>query len=279
MVTLCVAIFHMGGDQCHSETTPRGHVGKTIYCCLLQPNRVCSLFVFQLHKSFFFYLVSCCQGDTIENVANELQHILSTGIYHFQLATDSNILLIYQTMQMVRTHRRTGSNAQPLEESGEGGSNGHKHGLITLPTVYPSPLPSTLDVKKEEPFANTMGYIEQRWSIEQIADFVRKLGFLDTKQQGGDTIRKFLHLNSVSIVLFFVFVYSFVPFSFLFTVVSSSFFVFQTANKMMDLFMKLYELGHPNYQKHRSLPPLLCNTQAKDADEMVTPLFSLVFNM
>ncbi len=96
-------------------------------------------------------------------------------------------------MQSVRTtHRRTGSNAIALEESGEG-VNGTKH--ITLPTVYPSPLPS-MD-KKEELFSNTIGSIEQRWNNEQIADFVRKLGFLDTKKEGGDAIRQFLHLNSV----------------------------------------------------------------------------------
>ena len=112
------------------------------------------------------------------------------------MATDSNILLTYQTMQTVRTHRRTGSNAIALEESGEG-PNGTKQGLVTLPTVYPSPLPSSMD-KKEEPFSNTIGSIEQRWNDEQIADFVRKLGFLDAKKEGGDEIRKFLHLDSVS---------------------------------------------------------------------------------
>ena len=40
--------------------------------------------------------------------------------------------------------------------------------------------------------------IEQRWTSEQIADFVRKLGFLDVKKEGGDLIKHFLHLNSVS---------------------------------------------------------------------------------
>ncbi len=84
-----------------------------------------------------------------------------------------------------------------LEESGEGGVNGNKQGLVTLPTVYPSPLPS-MDSKKDDPFGNAMGCVEQQWSNEQIADFVRKLGFLDTKKEGGDDIRKFLHLNSVS---------------------------------------------------------------------------------
>ena len=72
---------------------------------------------------------------------------------------------------------------------------------MTLPVVYPSPQPMTIDTQREEsPFANTMGSVEQRWTSEQIADFVRKLGFLGTEKEGGDKIKLFLHLNSVSII-------------------------------------------------------------------------------
>ena len=35
------------------------------------------------------------------------------------------------------------------------------------------------------------------WSGEQINDFVRKLGFLDTEKEGGDKIKNFLHINEV----------------------------------------------------------------------------------
>ena len=72
---------------------------------------------------------------------------------------------------------------------------------MTLPIVYPSPQPMTIDTQREEsPFANTMGSVEQRWTSEQIADFVRKLGFLGTEKERGDKIKLFLHLNSVSII-------------------------------------------------------------------------------
>ena len=37
----------------------------------------------------------------------------------------------------------------------------------------------------------------QRWNSEQISDFVCKLGFLDTKKEGGDKIKHFLHINEV----------------------------------------------------------------------------------
>ena len=75
--------------------------------------------------------------------------------------------------------------------------------LVTLPTLYPSPQPQTFtDHPLQDPtapFSNiTMGGVEQKWSSEQIADFVRKLGFLDAEKEGGDKIKLFLHLNSVS---------------------------------------------------------------------------------
>ena len=38
---------------------------------------------------------------------------------------------------------------------------------------------------------------KERWSKEQIDDFVRKLGFLDAEKEGGKKIKHFLHLNEV----------------------------------------------------------------------------------
>ena len=99
-------------------------------------------------------------------------------------------------MQNMRAQRKGAPNGAPLEDSGE--VPGGPKGMPTLPTVFPSPLITPFK-KDEGPFSNTMGSVEQRWNSEQIADFVRKLGFLDTKKEGGDMIRKFLHLNSVSL--------------------------------------------------------------------------------
>lgn len=39
----------------------------------------------------------------------------------------------------------------------------------------------------------------ERWNSEQINDFVRKLGFLDTEKAGGEKIKHFLHINEVSL--------------------------------------------------------------------------------
>ena len=41
---------------------------------------------------------------------------------------------------------------------------------------------------------------KERWSKEQIDDFVRKLAFLDAEKEGGDKIKHFLHLNEVALI-------------------------------------------------------------------------------
>lgn len=35
------------------------------------------------------------------------------------------------------------------------------------------------------------------WNHEQISDFIRKLGFLDEEQEGGEGIKHFLHVSEV----------------------------------------------------------------------------------
>jgi len=46
-----------------------------------------------------------------------------------------------------------------------------------------------------------LGINMQHWNTEQIGDFVRKLGFLDTEKEGGDKIKNFLHVNEVCVGL------------------------------------------------------------------------------
>ena len=51
--------------------------------------------------------------------------------------------------------------------------------------------------KEQNQSLNAVRDVERKWTGEQIADFVIKMGFLDTKKENGDDIKKFLHLNSV----------------------------------------------------------------------------------
>ncbi len=38
-------------------------------------------------------------------------------------------------------------------------------------------------------------------NMEQVKDFVRKLGFMDKEKEGGDKIKHFLHLSQVIIII------------------------------------------------------------------------------
>ena len=131
---------------------------------------------------------------------------MSTGFYTFQLSSiESSILLMYQSQQKIRSQRKETPQPQPEFDI-------HKPELTTqmptLPAVYPSPQPQTIPVPFFKEDTPTMGGgIEQRWTNEQIADFVRKLGFLDAEKEGGEKIKLFLHLNTVSIFSFCLFVH------------------------------------------------------------------------
>lgn len=108
----------------------------------------------------FSFLYIFLQGDTLENVAKELDCIISTGNYLFQTPDTSSrgpeLILEYSPSQQFT------SLSQPSNQ--------------------------------EDP---ELGMNKQRWNSEQIGDFVRKLGFLDSEQDGGDKIKHFLHVNEV----------------------------------------------------------------------------------
>lgn len=105
------------------------------------------------------FIIFFTQGNTIKNIENELDSILSTGFYNFQLADDvqpNGIFLIFQ----LRFQCRQTPQPQPECNENEG--------------------------------------IKQRWTHEQIDNFVRKLRFLDAEKEGREKIKLFLHLNTVS---------------------------------------------------------------------------------
>uniref|UniRef100_A0A1X7SL21 Uncharacterized protein n=1 Tax=Amphimedon queenslandica TaxID=400682 RepID=A0A1X7SL21_AMPQE len=99
---------------------------------------------------------SRAEGDTIENVANELDNIISTGLYQFFLSghhSSPQIYLLYKTQQKIsqtqalRSQNRLAPPQTQLEDSDKlsdseidklGGAD-----FTTLPTVFPSPQPQT----------------------------------------------------------------------------------------------------------------------------------------
>ena len=69
--------------------------------------------------------------------------------------------------------------------------NGSEAELILEYQFFPPP-----SLKDSEAVVNM-----QHWNSEQISDFVRNLGFLDTEKDkaGGDKIKHFLHVNEVCV--------------------------------------------------------------------------------
>ena len=110
------------------------------------------------------------QGDTLQNVAQELECIISTGSYTFNLG-------------------------------GEEVGNGKGEMLLEYEAAASAPLPPTATPTLEKSESQAMlggSRKKERWTGEQIGDFLRKLGFMDVdKNKGGDKIKDFLHLSQV----------------------------------------------------------------------------------
>ena len=87
------------------------------------------------------------------------------------------------------------SSTQPtsLEEMVDGGT-----GLTpgwNVKTV--SRLSSKLDSRGEQDAEQGKALKLERWNQEQIADFARKLGFIDTEKEGGEKIKHYRHISDV----------------------------------------------------------------------------------
>ena len=115
---------------------------------------------------YIVYANVCSQGDTIENVANDLERILQTGYYSFNVPENT------ADLGEVELKCKPSSKQAPFQSS-----NGEN--------VFD-------DFEKEE-----------TWDSEQIGAFARKLGFLDSKKADGEMVKLFLHVNEVCDLLNF----------------------------------------------------------------------------
>ena len=138
----------------------------------------------------------CIQGDTLQNVANELEGILKSGHYIFRLTSDemssgAEIMLEYSPHSSPATEPHSQPFQASLEEADtEGG-----------PPTSQKPSHRRTFSRHESRTEEIATSNVERWSSEQITDFVRKLGFLDTEKEGGDNIKHFLHINEVGIAI------------------------------------------------------------------------------
>ena len=125
--------------------------------------------------------------DTLQNVSHDLECIFKTGRYHFVLPTSDGINSIqlhleYQAASAIKRQ------PQAQQES-------------------TTPAPMLNDVKLETKDSSQLQKTEapqtvlEKWGSEQIADFVRRLGFVESKEDE-KRIHDFLLLNEVLIISF-----------------------------------------------------------------------------
>ena len=112
-----------------------------------------------VHMTLCFHV----QGDTVESVSDELNHVMATGYYQFSLTLTSdgvkgNVELLYRRC---------------VYSTGEMGDEG----AVMM--------------------SSSSCMVEQKWEDDRINDFVRKLGFLDVAGEMGAKIDHFLYLNHV----------------------------------------------------------------------------------
>lgn len=125
------------------------------------------------------------QGETLENVASELNSILNTGCFVFNMTSSdasyrAEVFLQYTPLILTKsTHSLQPSMPDSMQH--------------ICPQIVSS-LDSHIGVA-EKP--SSSGGSMEIWNAEQINDFVQKLGFWDPKQEGGDSVMDFLHVSEV----------------------------------------------------------------------------------
>ncbi len=142
---------------------------------------------------YYIYAACACtheQGDTLQNVAEELDKVLETGYYSFKLPTDGEAQMI---LEYVPSSIQT--------------SNTFEEGVDSGTTYTVRSCTSSFLTKQEPRLGDSEGEVSKRsiklqqWNSEQIGDFVRKLDFMDTEREGGEKIKHFRHISSVSMIL------------------------------------------------------------------------------
>lgn len=114
-------------------------------------------------------------------MANELEQIIDTGVYIFTLSSGASGGEASMTLQYTPAARLT---LPPTSTGDDIGASRMLHSSESFQET--GVVNGTQLVSRDE-----------RWTREQINDFVRKLGFLDTQKEGGDKIKHFLHINEV----------------------------------------------------------------------------------
>ena len=129
-----------------------------------------------------FLTLSCDVSiqDTLENVSHDLECIFKTGRYYFVLPTSDGINSIqlhleYQVASAIKRQPR-----------------------VQQESTHPALSEVKLEAKdpSHPDKTETQQMVLEQWGSEQITDFVRKLGFVESKEDE-KRIQDFLLLNEV----------------------------------------------------------------------------------
>jgi len=135
-------------------------------------------------KFLFLCLVSIYYvQDTLENVSHDLKCIFKTGYYHFVSTTSDgrNSIQLRLDYQAESATKR-----QPRVLRQDSTSAG-----LMLDELKPE-----LEDPSQPDKTETLHIVLEQWGSEQITDFVRKLGFVESKEDE-EQIHHFLVLNEV----------------------------------------------------------------------------------
>ena len=147
------------------------------------------------------------QGNTLENVAMELERIIATGYYTFQLdvckGTDHSGGDQWQLFLEYEPYTATFSTSNTFSS--------------TITSTFSNDDTHVVAIPQHEGELSLNGnfqHCKERKTSEQINDFVRKLGFMDKEKEGGDFIKDFLYFSQVSLKCSLSFSYFHFPFIF-----------------------------------------------------------------
>lgn len=162
---------------------------------------------------------SRAEEDTLEMVPAELESILSTGEYLFVFdstpdGVKAQLFLEYQPPSVSQAVNTTPGRPSIAEIDPNESILSHRDSFVDE-ISRSTPYPRESFTSSPPPAASSQLRL-QRWNSAQIRDFEQRIGFLDSEQDLSQNIKKFLMFN-------------------------------QNAYKLLELYQRLNDLGHPLY--------------------------------
>ena len=132
----------------------------------------------------------------------DLDSIIQTGHYQFEFSCTEAIVIslhyCHAGSAQATLSGQPSSLAEGPPQRPQAGTNDGKKGSGSSQAVLSGqPFGMETEAGKNDYKESSS---KERWSKEQIDDFVRMLAFLDAEKEVGDKIKHFLHLNEVALI-------------------------------------------------------------------------------